>query len=232
MEIVEGYRPGAIGAIAGLHGTYYAREWGFGRFFESKVATELCAFLDRHDPATDRLWLVVDGQGATVGSMVIDGGGPDVAAKGAHLRWFILGDGCRGGGCLRAVAQLVHQALARPPAQRALPGRRRTGRRHEEEDRGVRGDGDGEDRRDRHVQEHDDVHRARVEQRARERAGVDRVLHALAVRDRLADAREVVEHPDDDRRHEDAEEHHRAAVVPQQRASKVIHTRTPLPGWA
>ena len=57
MEIVEGYRPGAIGAIAGLHGTYYAREWGFGRFFESKVATELCAFLDRHDPATDRLFV-------------------------------------------------------------------------------------------------------------------------------------------------------------------------------
>ena len=36
-----GYVPGAIGRITELHATYYHEHWGFGRYFESKVATEL-----------------------------------------------------------------------------------------------------------------------------------------------------------------------------------------------
>src|SRR5262249_7326473 len=35
-RILPGYVPGAIGAVGRLHGTYYAREHGFGVLFEAK----------------------------------------------------------------------------------------------------------------------------------------------------------------------------------------------------
>jgi hypothetical protein len=47
VEIVRGYVPGSIGRVAELHGTYYHDHWGFGLFFEAKVASELSAFLGR-----------------------------------------------------------------------------------------------------------------------------------------------------------------------------------------
>ena len=55
VTIIKGYVPGAIGRIAELHGTYYAKHWGFGLFFEAKVATELSAFLKAHDADRDAL---------------------------------------------------------------------------------------------------------------------------------------------------------------------------------
>ena len=97
IELVEGYRPGAIGAVTALHGRYYAESWKFGLFFEAKVATELSAFLSRYDPETDRLWLATRGSDI-VGSLVIDGADPASPEPGAHLRWFILDASCRGHG--------------------------------------------------------------------------------------------------------------------------------------
>lgn len=38
IKLLAGYIPGAIGRIAGLHGTYYSRYLDFGLFFEVKVA--------------------------------------------------------------------------------------------------------------------------------------------------------------------------------------------------
>ena len=57
--IIKGYRPGAIGRVAQLHGEYYHRHWGFGLFFEAKVATELAAFLSRCDETRDGFWTAV-----------------------------------------------------------------------------------------------------------------------------------------------------------------------------
>jgi hypothetical protein len=37
---IAGYVPGGIGRVTELHATYYHQEWGFGLFFEAKVATE------------------------------------------------------------------------------------------------------------------------------------------------------------------------------------------------
>jgi uncharacterized protein YhfF/GNAT superfamily N-acetyltransferase len=93
-RILPGYVPGAIGAIGRLHGTYYAREHGFGVLFESKVTRELAEFAARANPAHDGLWFVVN-QGGVHGSIVIDGHGGSGAA---HLRWFILSDAVRGNG--------------------------------------------------------------------------------------------------------------------------------------
>ncbi len=95
LEIVKGYTPGAIGRVAELHGTYYAAHWGFGRFFEAKVATELSEFLVRYDEQGDGFWSVsLDGR--LEGSISIDG--KHASDEGAHLRWFIMSDALRGQG--------------------------------------------------------------------------------------------------------------------------------------
>lgn len=70
VEIREGWLPGSLGRVIGLHGTYYAAHWGFGAFFEAKVARELAEFIGRYD----------------------------AAREGAHLRWFIVSDALRGRG--------------------------------------------------------------------------------------------------------------------------------------
>jgi GNAT superfamily N-acetyltransferase len=95
IEIVHGYLPGAVGRIAELHGAYYARRAGFGLFFESKVARELCDFLERCRQGRDGLWLAVQ-DGRVEGSIAIDGTHAD--SEGAHLRWFIVSDPLRGHG--------------------------------------------------------------------------------------------------------------------------------------
>ena len=37
--VIGGYCPGALGRVAEMHAEYYHRHWGFGLFFEAKVAT-------------------------------------------------------------------------------------------------------------------------------------------------------------------------------------------------
>ncbi|NUX99919.1 bifunctional helix-turn-helix transcriptional regulator/GNAT family N-acetyltransferase [Paraburkholderia youngii] len=102
--IVEGYQPGCIGDIASLHGRYYAQHWGFGAFFEKKVATELAEFAGALPAEGKGLWLYVE-NGRTLASVVIDG---DVGTRVAHLRWFIVDDSLRGSGIGR---QLLAHAM-------------------------------------------------------------------------------------------------------------------------
>ena len=87
MKILSGYIPGAIGRVTELHGTYYSRNWGFGLFFEAKVATELSEFLCRFDKTRDGFWVAED-YGKIAGSVSIDG--IEGKTKGARLRWFIV----------------------------------------------------------------------------------------------------------------------------------------------
>ena len=102
----DGYRPGALGGVLGLHMSYYAREWGFGQAFETKVAAELADFLARMDPVRD-LFLTAWRGDALAGSISMDvsGGGPD----GAHLRWFAVSEAERGSGLGK---QLMARAIA------------------------------------------------------------------------------------------------------------------------
>lgn len=95
VEIVSGYTPGSIGRVVELHGTYYRQYWGFGLFFEAKVATELAEFHGRFDRRQDGFWTALAG-GRIEGAIAIDGF--QAADEGAHLRWFILSDGLRGKG--------------------------------------------------------------------------------------------------------------------------------------
>jgi GNAT superfamily N-acetyltransferase len=93
--IIKGYIPGAIGRMAELHGTYYHRNWGFGIFFEARVATELSEFLSRLDESRDGFWTFCK-SGQVEGGIAIDG--IKAATEGAHLRWFILSPEGRGHG--------------------------------------------------------------------------------------------------------------------------------------
>lgn len=105
LKIVQGYLPGMIGRIAEMHGSYYAREHNFGRFFEAKVASGLAEFSGRLDKPCNQIWLAVLND-RIVGSVAIDG--EDLEQGQAHLRWFIIDDGCRGHG---AGKKLLNEAI-------------------------------------------------------------------------------------------------------------------------
>lgn len=107
MPIVfDGYRPGALGGVLGLHMDYYAREWDFGLAFETKVTCELSEFMGRFDPERD-LFLTAWRDGRLAGTVTLDvgGGGPE----GAHLRWFMVSDAERGSGLGK---QLIARAVS------------------------------------------------------------------------------------------------------------------------
>jgi GNAT superfamily N-acetyltransferase len=81
--------------VAELHGIYYHQQWGFGLFFEAKVAIELAEFLRRYDARRDGFWTATL-TGRIEGSITIDG--LHAEGEGAHLRWFIVSDALRGRG--------------------------------------------------------------------------------------------------------------------------------------
>lgn len=103
-NIREGYQPGCIGDIASLHGRFYSTHWGFGAFFEKRVATELAAFAGALPAAGKQLWLYME-DGRALASLAIDG---DLDTGVAHLRWFIADDSLRGSGIGR---QLMSRAM-------------------------------------------------------------------------------------------------------------------------
>lgn len=94
-NLINGYVPGILGRITQLHAEYYSKHWGFGLFFESRVATDLAQFLERYDEARDGIWSASK-NGHIVASIVIDG--LHAADQGAHLRWLIVSDDVRGHG--------------------------------------------------------------------------------------------------------------------------------------
>ncbi len=108
IQLAHGYRPGAIADIVAAHMAYYAPAWGFGLAFETKVATELSAFLKRYDPTRDLFLCASDRDATFLGSITIDGIGGETP-DGAHLRWFITTGAARGTGLGR---QLLTKALA------------------------------------------------------------------------------------------------------------------------
>lgn len=93
--ILKGYIPGAIGRMAELHGIYYHRNWGFGLFFEARVATEMSEFLSRYEESRDGFWTLCE-NGRVEGGIAIDG--IKAMTEGVHLRWFILSSEVRGQG--------------------------------------------------------------------------------------------------------------------------------------
>jgi uncharacterized protein YhfF/ribosomal protein S18 acetylase RimI-like enzyme len=111
--------PGALAASAMLQTRYYAREHGFGVFFEAGRMADIAAFLARYDAQRDGVWVVVDGA-EVLGSVVIDGGAAGKAGD-AQLRWFITADALRGRGWGRRLLQAA-MAFATARYQRVWLG--------------------------------------------------------------------------------------------------------------
>lgn len=106
MDITDDLPPGALARLVEMHALYYARDWGFGAFFEARVAREAGEFAGALPRPDSRLW-TARRDGRIVGSIAIDG--RHAAREGAHLRWFIIDDASRGTG---AGARLLDTALA------------------------------------------------------------------------------------------------------------------------
>ncbi len=104
--VLSGYIPGAIGRITELHARYYRDNWGFGLFFESKVAVELAEFLGRYDDARDLFRVATRGDNI-VGGIAIDGSGAPAKGGGgvARLRWFITAPEAQGAGIGRLLME-------------------------------------------------------------------------------------------------------------------------------
>ncbi|KAA5607692.1 GNAT family N-acetyltransferase [Roseospira marina] len=105
---MEGYRPGLLAEIVGLHMAYYAPQWGFGAAFEAKISADMAAFLQQYQDDRDLLLAVRDRDGALVGSVVIHGPHASPGGEvedGAHLRWFIVDDRVRGHGLGHALLE-------------------------------------------------------------------------------------------------------------------------------
>lgn len=92
FDVNIGYVPGIIGRITELHAAYYSVNWGFEKYFEAKVSTELSDFICNYSETKDLIIsLSIDGR--IEGSIFIDGSSSN--SNIAHLRWFIISDTLR-----------------------------------------------------------------------------------------------------------------------------------------
>ncbi len=106
FNVRSGYLPGMVGRVTEMHAAFYSKHSGFGQYFESQVATGVAEFVGRLDQPCNGIWVATHNE-RVVGSIAIDG--QDLGNNNAHLRWFILDDGCRGSGVGR---RLLEEALA------------------------------------------------------------------------------------------------------------------------
>jgi N-acetylglutamate synthase-like GNAT family acetyltransferase len=93
-------KPGDIGYLTYLHGTVYAREYGYDTTFEAYVAGGLAEFAESFDPKKDRIWLV-EAKHRIVGSIAVVGR----SRRRAQLRWFFVHPDYREHGIGRTLLQ-------------------------------------------------------------------------------------------------------------------------------
>ncbi|NUP32014.1 MAG: GNAT family N-acetyltransferase [Streptomycetaceae bacterium] len=102
VVVRDGTRPGDLGAVAALHGTLYAAEYGMDTTMEAYVAVGLAelvmAWHDEGSYAAGRLW-VAELDGRIVGATGLTRAEDDWG----QLRWVVLAAEARGRGAGRAL---------------------------------------------------------------------------------------------------------------------------------
>jgi len=106
IEIIRGYVPGLVGRVTELHAKYYSEHWGFGSFFEAKVATEMSDFVRNYNKEKDCIFSATFNN-TIEASITIDR--TSEIEDIAHLRWFLVSDALRGKG---AGNKLMCEALS------------------------------------------------------------------------------------------------------------------------
>jgi GNAT superfamily N-acetyltransferase len=93
------FKPGDIGYLIYLHGTLYAKEYGWDHTFEAYVAGPLAEFA-KSRTERERIWIVeMDEQ--VVGSIAI----VEASLEEAQLRWLLLHPKLRGQGVGRVLCE-------------------------------------------------------------------------------------------------------------------------------
>jgi len=87
------FQPGDIGSLVFLHGTLYAKEYGYNQLFEAYVAKGLADFVESFDPKYESVWIVVT-TGQIIGCIAVSRN----SEKEAALRWFFVHPDFRGSG--------------------------------------------------------------------------------------------------------------------------------------
>jgi len=85
-------RPGDIGGILSMHGRLYYKEYGYTGPFEMYVAQSLAEFIEKYNPARNRIW-VCENHDRMIGSLVLMDRG-----QAAQLRYFLFEPEYRGMG--------------------------------------------------------------------------------------------------------------------------------------
>lgn len=103
LIIRQKFQSGDIGHLIFLHGTVYAKEYGYDHTFEAYVANGLADFLQSYDPMRERFWLV-EIKNQLVGFLAI----VSRSKREAQLHWFFVHPDYRGRGIGK---MLLTQAL-------------------------------------------------------------------------------------------------------------------------
>jgi N-acetylglutamate synthase-like GNAT family acetyltransferase len=99
-------RPGDLGYIIFLHGSFYHKEYQYGIEFESYVAQGLAAFYQQYNPAKNRVW-VCEYKNEIIGFMLLMNRG-----EFAQLRYFIITPAFRGIGLGKKLMDLFMAFLS------------------------------------------------------------------------------------------------------------------------
>jgi DNA-binding MarR family transcriptional regulator/GNAT superfamily N-acetyltransferase len=106
--ILRDPRPGDMGWVVQSHGSFYAREYGFGSSFEGLVAEIVAKFHTSFDASRERCW-IADIDGAPIGSVFLVRHTDEVA----KLRLLLIDPAGRGQGLgTRLVAECISFARA------------------------------------------------------------------------------------------------------------------------